>query len=172
VHSYRCQNEAEDNAGRDGPEQMVLGREWMTQLAIAPTTVPHLVQLVAIAIKAEGHSLTKKRLPLTCTSLTLRSIFASFLLWSSAFRSIPTLSKSSYCCNASMSSAFAANKDARSCSSIVSSTGESSSFSRMGSFGNLFSRLFCCFSTRDFSAPAEAHGIWANISSCDARDLR
>jgi hypothetical protein len=144
-------------------------RRWWMALA----TVLCPVHTVPIAIKMMGGQFQQNILNEIQITLTLRSILVSFRLWSSAFRSIPTLSRSSYCCNASMSSAFAASSAANSFSSVVSSTGESSSVRRSTSFRCLpLTGSSWFLGARDFSAPAEAQDIWANISSCEARDLR
>lgn len=123
------------------------------------------------------------RLPVE--ELTERSILTSFLLLSCASRSMPTRSRSSYCRSASSNSSLAARMAASSFSSVVRCSESPLSFFGLdgGRSRSPLSPLSLSLdlrpsrglasvfpeACRDFSACANAHGICAEMSSCDAR---
>ena len=113
--------------------------------------------------------------------LTERSIRISRLLRSSASRSMPTRSRSSYSLSASSNSSLEARMAARSFSSVVKRSESLSFFGLGGSCSR--SRSTDCrpslslglsvvvlpAASRERSAWAKAHGICAEMSSCEAR---
>jgi hypothetical protein len=104
---------------------------------------------------------------------TERSIRTSRLLRSSAPRSMPILSISSYILSMLTSVSFASRSAARSCSSTVSSIASVSV--RDSVRGRCGLSCSCCWRSNRFcrerSVLADAHRIWARISSCELRHL-
>ena len=108
-------------------------------------------------------------------ALTERSILTSRLLISSASRSIATRSKSSYTRNALTRTSFASRSAARSSSSTVSSVGGVTFVTcKLPGAGTCLTVAASSASSRAcrlLSAPADAQGICASISSWLLRHL-
>jgi hypothetical protein len=105
---------------------------------------------------------------------TERSIRTSLLLLSSVSRSTPIRSISSYTLKTLTRTSFASSSAASSCSSTVSSMTSSECISARESVRvRCGLRVSCCCRSsrrcRERSAPADAHGICARMSSCELR---